>query len=333
MRSLIRLVLVIMVIAAVASCAWAQGKVEVKEKVVLEKSTLVEQVKGGEIDWANEMITAWADCPVASKSEQPNQAIARKNAETWAKGEAIANLLGTIEQTAISYETYGKDYIIKDVTLRQKIEGYVRGVQVLKTEKVKDEDGGVSMRVTVGTKMYGKGAPGTLLLQEAMEESREPSTDKPKPLPVVVEVPKEAPKPVTPVVKNEVPVVEAQKGPFTSVIIDTRGYSISRAISPKIRTTDGSEVWGTLPVTPDFAIETGIVSYVNSMEMARKSSRCGDNPLILKAIGRAGGKAMCDPVISDEDAKLAKSENAKTKFMDQCKVIFIVDPSTPKTKK
>ncbi len=55
------------------------------------------------------------------------------------------------------------------------------------------------------------------------------------------------------------------------------------------------------------------------------SSRCGDNPLIVKAVGRAGGMAMCDVVVSDQDADLILAENHKTKFLDQCKVIFVVD--------
>lgn len=315
----IAILIALCLIAATGACA--------AEKETPKKDTsLVEKLKGGEIDWGNEMITATAECPIAPKSEQPNQAIARKNAETWAKGEAIANLLGMIEQTAVSYEAYGKDYIIQNVTLRTRIEGYVRGVQVIDSRKVTDEDGYAAMRVTVGTRLYGKDAPGTLLLREAMKAE---SPIEGKTLPVVVEIPRETPKPVTPTVKSEIPAVAEQKGPFTSVIIDTRGYNVARAISPKIRTADGSEVWGTLPVTPDFAIDTGIVSYVNSLDAAKKSSRCGGKPLMLKAVGRAGGRAMCDLVIADTDAEFLRSESGKTKFLEQCKVIFIVDPPKP----
>lgn len=271
-------------------------------------ASVVEQISGSEIDWGREIITAWAECPIAPASEQPNQALARKNAETWAKAEAAANLLAALEQTAVTYEARGAD-----VVLSRKIEGFVRGIEVLKTEKITGDDGSASVRVTIGTRMYGEGAPGTLMLREAMKP-------RPKKASFCIEM---SDKPLE-------PAPEKQVGPFTSLIVDTRGCSIARALSPKIRRADGSEVWGTLPVTPDFAAETGIACYVTSMEAARKNGRCGSNPLVVKAVGRAGKLVMCDAVVSDADASLILDESVKTGFLDQCKVVFVIDaPATP----
>ena len=117
----------------------------------------------------------------------------------------------------------------------------------------------------------------------------------------------------------------AQAGPFTSLIVDTLGLKVERAMSPKIRRADGSEVWGTVKADYDFVEDHGVVVYARSVEDAGKNARAGTNPLIVKAIDRAGGEFHCDAVISDADAKLVLDENAKTKFLDGYKVIFVVD--------
>ena len=96
-------------------------------------------------------------------------------------------------------------------------------------------------------------------------------------------------------------------------------------MSPKIRKLDGREVWGTVNVDIDFIEEVGIVGYCRTMEEAKKSSRCGSNPLIIKAIDRAGGKFYSDPVISDPDAALLLAEDAKSGFLKKYNVIFIKD--------
>lgn len=119
--------------------------------------------------------------------------------------------------------------------------------------------------------------------------------------------------------------VVRKPGPYTSLIVDARGLNVTRCISPKVYKADGSEVWGTLDVTPDYAIQTGICAFVKDMESAQKCERCGNNPLIVKAEGAYIWKGNRSPVVSEADAALIKEENAKTKFGDKCKVIFLID--------
>lgn len=110
--------------------------------------------------------------------------------------------------------------------------------------------------------------------------------------------------------------------PYTSVIIDTTGMNLKRTMSPKIKRADGSEVWGTVKVDMDFLEEHGLVAYTKSMEEAKKSSRCGTNPMIVKALSVAGNPAT-DPIIATEDAKLLLDENDKGKFLDKFDIIFV----------
>ena len=116
--------------------------------------------------------------------------------------------------------------------------------------------------------------------------------------------------------------------PYTGVIIDATGYKIDRAMSPHIRKADGSEVWGTVTADFDLVLDRGIVSYATSLDDAKKLARVGSNPMIIRAIGRSGGKFYCDPVISDGDAELLLYENGKSKFLNNSAVVFVKDKRT-----
>ena len=96
-------------------------------------------------------------------------------------------------------------------------------------------------------------------------------------------------------------------------------------MSPKIRRADGSEVWGTVKVDLDYVEEHGIVGYARTLDEAKKCDRCGSNPMIIKAIARAGGNFRSDPVISDADADLLLAENKIGTFLDKFNVIFVKD--------
>lgn len=113
--------------------------------------------------------------------------------------------------------------------------------------------------------------------------------------------------------------------PYTSVIIDATGFGLDRCMSPKIRKTNGQEVWGTVKVDLEFVADKGIVGYARTMDEARKCDRCGSNPMVIKAIARAGGNFRSDPVLSDADADLLLSENKLGQFLDRFNVIFIKD--------
>lgn len=133
----------------------------------------------------------------------------------------------------------------------------------------------------------------------------------------------EAPKPV--LAKPS----EAGK-PYTSVIIDATGFGLQRSMCPKVRRSDGSEVWGTVKVDYEFLEEHGIVAFAVSLEEAKKNSRCGANPVVIQAVG-AMGNPCSDPMIAKEDAALLLAENDKGKFLDKFNVIFVKGDKPPAT--
>lgn len=117
----------------------------------------------------------------------------------------------------------------------------------------------------------------------------------------------------------------AARGPYTGLIVDCRGFGVERSMSPKIRVPDGSEVWGTVSVNLDWLIENGIVVYAHTLREALRLERAGANPLIVSAVGRAGGNFNSDAVVTETDADRILRENLRGKFLDRYRVIFILD--------
>jgi hypothetical protein len=110
---------------------------------------------------------------------------------------------------------------------------------------------------------------------------------------------------------------------YTGVIIDARGLGLDRSMSPKIRRKDGATVWQGANATPDYAIEEGIVSYVETMADARENQRAGSHPLIITALDRYEQPFPSDPLISDEDADYLLKAGAKDGFLKKFNVVFI----------
>ncbi|MGC4044674.1 MAG: hypothetical protein QM758_12840 [Armatimonas sp.] len=114
------------------------------------------------------------------------------------------------------------------------------------------------------------------------------------------------------------------QGPFSAIIVDCRGLNLRAMLAPKLYDATGRELYGTVRVDPDFAIETGIVGYPRSMYDALRSKRAGSHPLIVKAIRFERGGT--DPVVSYDDAERILGANKRDRFFEKTRVIFLCDP-------
>lgn len=112
---------------------------------------------------------------------------------------------------------------------------------------------------------------------------------------------------------------------ISAIVIEANGLGIERDLAPKIRRADGSEVWGSKEVDPDYVITDGIVVYSHTLPEAHRNKRCGRFPLVLKATARASSPAYCDVVVSDADAKKLVAANQYTHCLDNNNVIFVID--------
>lgn len=262
------------------------------------------------VDWSQEFIYAVGDGVISS--DESNTSKSYQKAQGEGKMKAVAGLLGLLESTPLNYKSTGSEYISKDQSLRDKIEERLAGVEVV-NEKQVTENGEMVVKVTVRVPMYGASGVGSAVLQSVFQREMTPMG---------------APAGLTIEKKGDpgTSTIEASaSGPFTSLIVDCTGLKIDRALNPKLRKTDGTELWGTPGMNSSFLQNHGAVCYVKGLDEAKRNSLAGANPLIIQAAGRAGSKFMCDPIISNPDADRAASENQTARFMDKFNVIFVLN--------
>jgi hypothetical protein len=328
--------LVISLTVAAASAA-AAGK--------RDQGSLVDRLGDkGRIDWEKGLMTATGLGAVSSR--EPNSAKAYLRARTFAKLDALRNLLMAVDHVKIDSRTVGADFEAQSDEIRAEIKGIVKGAQVISERNVKvGRD--TMIEVTVATPLYGEDGLAGIIVPELAKRARMsdsidtpptglnpgsnndpeiPSLPQPRP---VRPRPQPSPTPVDPFepqIGNLLPIPDDKEN-YTSVIIDARGLQVERCMSPKIRRADGSEIWGTVSADLDYVIEHGIVGYARSMAEALENHRAGSRPLILRAVGRQGGRFNSDPVLSETDAARLLNANRRSGFLGRYRVIFLVDPA------
>ncbi len=118
---------------------------------------------------------------------------------------------------------------------------------------------------------------------------------------------------------------EDPKAPvYTGILVDARGLNLKPAFFPRVVTEDDEPAYG-----PDFADarelpRSGLVAYYSSRVEAQASERIGADPLVIRAIARAGA-SDCDAVISGYDAARLHGTKANLALLAACKVGFLLD--------
>jgi hypothetical protein len=271
----------------------------------------IEVYEDAAINWSEGVLTATGVGLIPR--DEPNRARAYLKARGYARLDALANLLMLIDRVQIDAQYTGADYMMQSEVLRASITGFVRGAQVIDERKIIIE-GQEAVQVTVGTAMYGKDGLSRMLLRPSPAELA-PAAPEPS-LPRIELLAPNVPAPDAPIVE----------GNYTGLIIDARGLKVQPAMAPRILKADGTPIYGVGNFDIDKVVEQGLASYYRDMDAARADKRAGDNPLILRPIGvYRRSVATTDVVLSDADAAKLLAEDAKTRFLKQLKVVFVVD--------
>ncbi len=278
----------------------------------------------GRIDYDKGMVYATGQGVIPN--DEPNSAKAYLRGKGFAKLDALRNLLMVVDHVRIDSETVGSDYEAKSDEIRAEVKGIVRGAQVVSERKIPMGNSFI-VEVTVSSPFYGDRGIASAFIPEINRQSRA-AEDHPAPASGAVTLP-DPPRiqllPPAARVETEPLTSFDPSRPITGLIIDTRGQRVERCMSPKILRGDGSELWGTVNVNPDWVIANGIVSYSHSISDAKKNNRVGTNPLIVRGIGVGGGRFNSNAVVSDEDATTIAQYNRRDHFLDKYHVIFVVD--------
>ena len=261
-------------------------------------------------------------------------------ARLMARGAAIADALRTLAMAVSSVQvtanTRVKNYVLENDEVKTAIEALLDSPRIVSESWQRD---GTAV-VTVELPLYGKKSVAAAVLPEVLGERANRNEERGNrggnnngsifvgPSQPAVPLPPPARRaPVLPLPNGVEPGLTpvTDPGPFTSIIVDCRGLNVSAVMSPKLYDTTGREVYGTVRVSPDYAIETGIVGYPRSMRQAIHGPRAGSHPLIVRAV-RVADKFRFNPVISLEDADRILAANNRDQFLPRTAVLFLVDP-------
>jgi len=222
----------------------------------------------------------------APNPDAPNIAAARLGAERAAKADALRNILETVKGVRIDSQTLVVNAMTQSDVIRTQVQGLVRGARVVNTRYLSDG----AVEVTVEIPMAGP------LTQTVLPPTSFGTQS----------VPKEG------------------SAVYTGVVFDSRGLSIRPAMAPKVLDEDGREVYGSAFVSAEWAAKYGIVGYVKDLDAAKKNDRVAANPLVVKA-EKISGSGGSDLVISNADAQGLKDMSKNLSFLEQCRVLVVVD--------
>jgi len=221
---------------------------------------------------------------------------ARPLALRAAQVDAYRNLLEVTKGVQIDSQTTVKDFVTESDIINASVSGLVKNAKVTNREYMSDG----TVEVTV--RMYMAGTFVRTILPKAITDDKK--TDMPPP-------------PVRPKPGKTDDI-------FTGLVIDARGLGARPAMSPKVFDENGKEVYGTLVVNKEYAIQQGISGYARDLSAAQGNPRVTNNPFTVKALS-AEGAGKSDLKITADDAQKLRGVKENVAFLQKCRVMIVLD--------
>lgn len=235
---------------------------------------------------------------------------ARPMALRAAQVDAYRNLLEITKGVRVDSTTEVKDFTTTSDVINTQVEGVVKGARVMKQEYMSDGTVEVTVRMSLGSL-------GPIIMPKALER-------KPEPAPVAATPPPVAP-PAPPALPAAAPPKPAAPGVvYTGLVVDARGIQVRPAMSPRILDESGREVYGSMMVEREFAIQQGMTGYARDLAAAMTNPRVTNNPINVKGI-KAEGAGRTDIVISNTDADAIRNVAENLAFLKKCRVMIVLD--------
>jgi hypothetical protein len=248
------------------------------------------------INWSSRTITATGIG--APNPDAPNMAVKRAGAINAAKMVALRDLLATLKGMYLTSETTVENYMTTSDVVKTQVEGIAKAYRVVGDPKYFDDG---SVEVTVEMSMNGE-------LSDLLTKNDEFGDTAP----------------LAGEAKYKLSDLVGRPEVYTGLIIDCRAVQVRPALSPKIFSKSGEELYGSANVHKDFAIQQGMLGYLKSVDSAKENARVANNPMVITAIGVKGSNKS-DIIISDADAAKIKELDSKLNFLKECRVVAIVN--------
>lgn len=319
---IISLIVCMVFLFAPASFCQDQGK-------AAKWTQLVEEIGvNGNVNWTTGVVEAVGiGAPPEKYYGKPQ---ARPMALRAAQLDAYRNLLEVVKGVRVTSATYVEDFATKSDEVRTEVSGLVRGAQVVKKDYLSDGTVEVTMRMSLSGGLIQVILPRVI----EVEKAEKPAVVTP-PKPPVQATPKEkditappAPAEVVVPKKEEVTAPPAPKAParivYTGLVIDARGIQARPAMSPKVLDENGQEVYGSMQVDREFAVQQGMSGYARDLTAAQSNPRVTNDPVTVKGL-RTVGAGRSNIVISNADAQMIKSAAENLTFLKKCRVMVVLD--------
>lgn len=285
------------VILLVAGAAFCDEKVSMSEW-----NQIVEQMgTKGNINWSEGYVEA------VGIGAPPEQYIGKPNARPMALRaatvDAYRNLLEIVNGVRIDATTVVKDFVTQSDVINAQVQGLVKGAKEVKKEYLSDGTVEVTLRMSLS------GDFAKVIVPKILEK-----TQTPLPAP-------ETPRPAAPVTA---PPAAPAGVVYTGLVIDARGLQARPAMSPKILDEDGKEVYGSMNVDREYAVQQGMSGYARDLTAAQSNSRVTNNPVTVKGL-KADGQGRSDIVISNADASAIRGAADNLTFLKKCRVMVVLD--------
>jgi len=244
----------------------------------------------GTVNWTTGMIMA------SGKASPADQSLESKELVTLsAKAEAVKNILDTLKQIKINNELTVNDYASQSTVILAGLEKTARGAGVSKQVYTS----ALAAEITLETSMFGG------FLQLVLPEE-------------IRQIPK-----INPEINPKI-VPGIGKSLYSGLVIDARGLGIEPVLDPVIISEQGHEIYSSVFISREFAVQNGICKYVCNLDQALQDKRIGDNPMVLKGLRKEGSK-NATLVISMSDYLVLEKTTERHTFLNECRVIIVRD--------
>ena len=268
------------------------------------------------VDWNKNVIRATGGgvAPAGARTMAQARMMARRSAIADAYRQ-LAEFVGGVN---VDSETTVDMAAVQSDVIKTKVQATIRGARIVSEGQT--GDGGYE--VTMEVPMFGVSAlAGAVLDRPAAIEAFPQQDTSVAPAPVnTSEEGRWTTAPATSSTTSSAAAAPDGKaiGSFTGLIVDCRGLGLKPVMSPVIKNTNGSPIYGYKNLDYDKVIQKGMAAYASDMNSA---TRAGSNPLIVRAVSLENHNGT--PVLSVADANRVLIENGATHFLDNTNVVFL----------
>ncbi len=277
-----------------------------QEKVgALESTQIVEQMGNkGVVNWTDGYVEAVGiGAPPQRYIGMPQ---ARPMALRAAQVDAYRNLIEVVNGVRVDSTTTIRDFTVESDVINTQVQGIVKGAKTMKQEYLSDG----TVEVTVRMPMAGNFA--SVIVPRIMERRQA------APMPATPQMPA----PAAPQAPAASPVSGSEV--FTGLVVDARGIQARPAMSPRIIDENGQEIYGSMNVEREYAVQQGMSGYARDLTAAQSNPRVTNNPISVKGL-KTEGAGRSDIVIANAESERIRAGADNQGFLKKCRVMIVLD--------